>query len=155
MRGAVLPPILNSWVYMRSMMCVAAFATSHAGAADDRKEPPTQPGYLSLHRLDAYLEIKADYRYNRVDSDARRRFERDRSQTNREWSFEERVGLTLEGTVLDPGFITFGGELSFAPTQSRFDEFGGLVRQPRHRSFVFVNQRFSEFRNQINDIDAR
>ncbi|MCH7883718.1 MAG: hypothetical protein IIC01_00585 [Planctomycetes bacterium] len=131
MRGAVLPPILNAWVFLRSMMCVVAFATSHAAAADDRKDQQPQPGFLSLHQLDPYLEIKADYRYNRVESDARRRFERGRSQTNREWSFEERVGLTLGGTVFDPGFLTFGGDLSFAPTQTRFDEFGGLFATRR------------------------
>ena len=35
---------------------------------------------------------------------------------------EERVGLKLGGVVLDPGFLTFGGELSFALTQDRFEE---------------------------------
>ena len=43
---------------------------------------------------------------------------------NREWGVEERVGLKLGGTVLEPTFLTFGGELSFALVQNEYTEDG-------------------------------
>ncbi len=91
----------------------------------------TRPTSFTLHQLDAYLEIKGDYRYDRVDTEGRRGGERDRSQTNREWGFEERLGLTLGGTIIDPSFITFSGDLSFALTQDHFVEFGDAFETRR------------------------
>jgi hypothetical protein len=77
---------------------------------------------MSLDFFDAYLEFEGEYQYTKVDSSSRRRFERDRSQRDRRWSFEERIGLTLGGWIVDPRVISYGGEISFAFTQDRFDE---------------------------------
>ncbi|MEK7732396.1 MAG: hypothetical protein AAB363_11120, partial [Planctomycetota bacterium] len=93
-----------------------------ARAADGQETPQPAPKYLSLDHLDAYLELKADFASVKVDTPGRRAFDPERSQKNREWTIEERFGLKLGGTILDPSFITFGGDLSLALTQSRFEE---------------------------------
>lgn len=79
--------------------------------------------YLSLSRIDAYLEFKGEFTRDKVETSGGRFSRRqDRDQRNEEWRFEERVGLSLEGSVIDPTFLTFGGSLDFALTQSRFKE---------------------------------
>jgi hypothetical protein len=47
---------------------------------------------------------------------------RDDRQVNEDWGFEERVGLSLDGSVVDPGIMSYTGEVSFALTQDRFKE---------------------------------
>lgn len=93
-----------------------------AAPTAEGEEAPRAPKYLSLDHLDAYLELKAEFASVKVESPGRRFFQPNRSQKNRDWTIEERLGLKLGGAVLDPGFITFGGDLSFALTQSRFEE---------------------------------
>ncbi len=112
----------------RSALCAAYAAAmgiaagSPVSAADEQDTAAPPPKYLSLDFLDAYLEFKGEYLYTKVDSSSRRRFEPDRSQRDRQWSFEERIGLTLGGWIVDPRVISYGGEISFAFTQDRFDE---------------------------------
>lgn len=84
------------------------------------------PKYLSLTQLDAYLELRGEYTRREVKTDGRPPLWRDTRQTNREWEIQERLGLSLGGVVLDPSFLTFGGDLSFALTQSRYEERGPL-----------------------------
>lgn len=85
---------------------------------------PDSPGLLSFDHLDAYLEFVGEFDYRKVETQGRSRRDPDRRQTNRQWSFQERIGLELGGYILDPQFLTFGGELSFALTQDRFKEYG-------------------------------
>lgn len=85
-----------------------------------------RPKYLSLTQLDAYLELRGEYTHREVKTDGRSPLWRNTSQTNREWEIQERLGLSLGGVVLDPSFLTFGGDLSFALTQSRYEERGPL-----------------------------
>ncbi|MCH7996066.1 MAG: hypothetical protein IIB57_16695, partial [Planctomycetes bacterium] len=121
MSGAVYrlgsAPVVFAW-------CLCSVGIPAALGSDRSSEQTGKPRLLTLHRLDAYLEFKSDFRYNRVDSPARGGPRNSRSQTNREWGFEERLGLRLSGTLIDPGFITFHGDLSFALTQDHYDEFG-------------------------------
>ena len=86
------------------------------------------PHYFTLDRLDAYLELEGDYNHTRVQSNYRQRYGTfKRTQTNRDYTFEERLGLGLTGTVVDPSCIAFDGEVSFALTQSRYEERGWLA----------------------------
>ena len=140
MRGAVYRLGLTPSVCIVWALCVAGLTNPQARAQDVQEEEQARRPYLSLDQLDAYLELEADYRYNRVDTDSRRRFERDRSQTNREWGFEERIGLKLSGTILDPGFITFSGDLSFALTQDHYEEYGDFLLTSRDTDNDFLLQ---------------
>ena len=140
MQGAVYRLGLTSSAYIAGVLCVVGPAGPYAHAADDQDETKARRPYLSFHQLDAYLELEADYRYNRVDSDARRPYERNRSQTNREWGFEERIGLKLSGTILDPSFITFSGDLSFALTQDHYEEYGDFFGTRRDTDHGFLLQ---------------
>ena len=124
MRGAASRLSLSISAALFGILCAAGASGQQARADEDRDESQTRRPYLSLHQLDAYLELKGDYHYNRVDTKGRRRSDPDSSQTNREWGFEERIGLKLAGTLLDPGFITFNGDLNFALTQDHFREDG-------------------------------
>lgn len=119
MRGAActLPAVLIGRASSAVLLCALSLFARQAVAGSD--EPP--PHYLSLTHLDAYLELRGDYTYRKVDTEDRLGGRR-RRQRNREWSVEERLGLTFGGTVIDAGFITFGGEISFALTQDRFRE---------------------------------
>ena len=96
--------------------------------ADEGSSGSSQrPGLLSLHQLDAYFELRGEFRHDRVDTDARDPTSRGRLQKNREFQLEARVGLTLGGVIVDPGFLTFGADLSFALTRDRFRESGSDV----------------------------
>ena len=111
------------------------------------------PKYLSLTQFDAYLELKAEYTHRKVDTDGQPPLWRDTRQTNREWEIQERLGLSLGGVVLDPSFLTFGGDLSFALTQSRYEERGplldlsdrdqGLLLQYNLRANLFAGKKIS------------
>ncbi len=101
---------------------IAPVVVGAEGGLDDQDAAAPKPKYLSLDHLDAYLEFEGKFGYTKVESSARQLFERPRRQRNREWGFKERIGLRLGGSFLDPGFLSFGGELSFALTQDRFEE---------------------------------
>ncbi|MBI3832975.1 MAG: hypothetical protein HY287_01460 [Planctomycetes bacterium] len=94
------------------------------GTPDNSYEEPAAaaPHYLSLDQFDAYIELKSEFRSDKVDTRGSRRIYPDNSQKNRDARIEERVGLKLSGNVIDPSFISFGGELSIALTQSRYEE---------------------------------
>lgn len=97
--------------------------TSRAdSASSEGASPPPRSGWLTLNQLDAYLEFEGEYTRDRVSSDASRRLARDRQQRQHSYDFEERIGLTLHFTVLDPKILTVSTDLSFALTQDRFVE---------------------------------
>ncbi len=101
-----------------------------------------QGGVFRLDRLDAYLEFESDFDYSRIKSSPRsgawgglfggrwfgRELGQDRRdrQVNEDWRFEERVGLSLDGSVIDPGIMTFAADMSFAMVQNRSKERGNL-----------------------------
>lgn len=121
MRGAV--------THLRSnvvglLVLLALFGAPYPVCAQSAAQEPetVPPPLLSLGQLDAYLEFRGDYTYREVRTPNRLRPQRDRKQRNREWTLEERIGLKLSGTLVDPGFITFHGDFSFALTQDRFKE---------------------------------
>lgn len=88
--------------------------------ADGTSDAP--PRFLTLNQLDAYLEFEGEYNRSRVSTDARRPFSRDRQQRNRDYIFEERIGLSLQQTLIDPSLIILSSDFSFALTQERFEE---------------------------------
>ena len=92
------------------------------------QEQPNQR-YFTLNQIDAFLEIKSQFDQVRVRNDGRGRFGGDRRQTNRDWRVEERLGFRLAGTIVDPKFITYHGEFSFALTQDHFDEDAPFVKR--------------------------
>ena len=53
-------------------LCCAGVREAHG--FDEGDKQTAKPGLLMLQRLDAYLEFKADYRYDRVGSAARIRY---------------------------------------------------------------------------------
>ena len=117
---------------LTSLISVVATGVIFAAAsarADEQSDPSGEtPRYFSLDRFDAYLEFEAEFDRTRVNTPVRQGwFKSKRTQTNRDYSFEERVGFVFGGTILDPGFITFQGDLSFALTQNRFEENGWLL----------------------------
>ncbi|MCB9849760.1 MAG: hypothetical protein H6817_03555 [Phycisphaerales bacterium] len=101
-------------------------AATSAAAQDESDEvnDSERPRYFSLDRLDGYLELETQFDQTRVRSELRQRRQgrRQWSQTNRDVNIEERFGLGLGGTIIDPSFITFQADLSFALTQSHFSE---------------------------------
>ena len=101
---------------------VGVAALGNAAVADDEDSSAARQDYLSLDHLDAYLEFKGEFTRTMVTSRDLTGARQKRTQKNTDYGFEERVGLKLGGTVLDPGFITFAGDFSFALTQDRYEE---------------------------------
>jgi hypothetical protein len=106
-----------------------ATTTTESTADETGPNSGTEPGYFSLDRLDAYLEFESQFDQSRVRSRYGRRERLERSQTNRDWTLEERVGFDLAGSIVDPSFINFGGDLSFALTQSHSVERSHYIDQ--------------------------
>jgi len=111
----------------RYSICIAVAllvgASSPASLADEGADGGRgEPGLLTLDRLDAYFELEAEYARTRVGSRNRELSRGKVTQKNKQWGLEERIGLELAGTFLDPGFITYSGDFSFALTQDYFAE---------------------------------
>ncbi len=109
---------------------VALGATSRLSAQTaevSADAPPSQT--LTLSRLDAYIESFWEFGYRNVERDLRSGLPRRQKQTNRETRLDKRIGLQLGGAVIDPGFITYGGEVSFAFTWNRYKEYGDVFDQ--------------------------
>lgn len=121
MRGAVMRVGITSWLVTTLAVALGWCAAPRTWALD-AEQSPSDHGYFSLDQLDAYLEMTAEYNRTRVRSEVNQGFARTRSQTNKDLEFQERLGFRLSGTVVDRSFLTFGGDLSFALTQSRFEE---------------------------------
>jgi hypothetical protein len=117
-----LKPVL-CWVVLMYVGPVGFLSAPTLANEGEAESPPTPPRYLSLNRLDAYLELRGEFTYDRVKTSGGRFVPPlSRRQRNIEWRFEERLGLQLDGDIIDPAFITFAGDLNFALTQSRFKE---------------------------------
>lgn len=104
---------------------VAIGATFRPGAAHADAAAATaglKNHYLSLTQLDAYLEFRSEFSSVEVETNRHRGIRSQRSQSNRNWGAEERLGLKLGGAVFDPSLITFGGDVAFGLTQDRFEE---------------------------------
>lgn len=118
--GAVKPLRKLVEKYAVGAAVVACAVSVPASYAQDDAEKPR--GWLTLDYLDAYLEFEAEYRDTWVRARSRNSFSRHRTQKNRDQLFKERIGLKLGGTIVDPRFITYTADLSFALTQSHFEE---------------------------------
>lgn len=123
MRGIVASVSARRYAVLWSLLGGVLMADSPAWAQEEEETQDQPPRYLDLHQLDAYMELVADYRYHRVNRKALNRQGRDQRQTNRDRGFREQFGLKFSGTILDPGFITYSGDLSFGLTQNRYEEF--------------------------------
>ena len=111
--------------FISSILCGALAGSVLSSQARAETESDAAKGdYFTLDRLDAYLELEVDYDHTKVRQPYRGLGWGKRTQTNRDYTFEERIGFNLTGTVIDPGFITFDGDISFALTQSRHEERG-------------------------------
>lgn len=122
-------------VYRLCLACVILAGVgvlAHAQRPQDTTPDDQPPKYFSLDRLDAYLELEAEFYQTRVRSHPRYRSGKERSQTNRDLDFRERVGFSLAGSLLGQDVITYHGDLSFALTQSRFKERGTGFRDSDH-----------------------
>ncbi|HNQ23202.1 MAG TPA: hypothetical protein PKK06_08930 [Phycisphaerae bacterium] len=118
MNGAVKPKRAVGAVLL---VCLLMPGVVRAAEPGEEESSPRAPNYLSLNQLDAYLELKAEFDQTRVRSDYGA-YRWERRQTNRDWGFEERLGFTLDGAVIDPSVISFCGDLGLALTQDRFKE---------------------------------
>ena len=98
--------------------------------------------YFTLDQIDAYLEFESQFDHTRVRNDGRGRFGGDRRQTNRDWRIQERLGFRLAGTIVDPSFLTYQADLSFALTQDRFDEDAPFAKQSDSDTGYLVNYDF-------------
>lgn len=94
-------------------------ASVRAQEGDDRTAPR---GPLTLSYVDAYIEGEAEYGYQKVRTERTSSLPRGRTQRNRQWIFEERLGLSFGGSMFEPGKFDFGGSVSFGLTQTRFKE---------------------------------
>ena len=103
-----------------SFFAVIAVAPALAQPADPPADKP--PKFLTLDRLDMFLEAEGEFLQTRVRYDKRSRDVRGRSQTDREWILREGVGLRLGGSVIDPSVLSYDGQVTFSLTQSRFTE---------------------------------
>ena len=102
-------------------LCWSPFAGS-ARAEDRAEDEPPQAPLFTLDRLDAYLELEAEYTRDRVSYDSRKPNRLHRSQTNTDWGFQEGLGLGFEGTVIDPGVLIYQGDVTFSLTQDHYRE---------------------------------
>ncbi len=105
------------------LLLIAVFALTgspaDALAEEGKTKPQATSGFLTLDYGDVYLELETEYAYTDIRSRSQR-FPFDRKQTNREWRFEERFGLTLGGTVIDAKFLTYRADVNFGLVQDRF-----------------------------------
>ena len=118
-------------IFTSILGCIAAGLVSAVASpafADEEREEnessESRPQYFTLDRLDGYLEFESQFDQTRVRSERRQRRGTQWSQTNRDWTLEERVGLRLDGSILDPALIRYQADLSFALTQSNYTERG-------------------------------
>lgn len=130
--SGVIGPIRSKRFYQWLIFC--ALGTTCLVTVADAQEAKTSTAKktqtdLKLDYLDAYFEFEGEYGYTRVDSPRRFGSSPGRRQKNTDWRFEQRIGLRFGGTVIDPEFINFGGEISFALTQDRFHEETDLISQ--------------------------
>lgn len=108
---------------------------------------------FSLDRVDAYLEMEANYYRNRVQTGSRAPFRRGFNQTNQASHFQESLGLELEGSILDPEIMSYGASFSFGLSQDRFkesnrdfsrtDSDSGLLLEYDVRLILFQGRRLS------------
>lgn len=104
---------------------VVVVVSAHVQADD--KSDEKKPSLFSLTELDAFFEFEGDFAHREVDStlpNNGRPFRRERSQSNEQWTLEERLGLRFSGTLISPKTMTFGGTMSFGLSQNRFEERG-------------------------------
>lgn len=118
--SAILAASIAAW----GGLCPAPVSAAGGG----EPEAPTR-GYLSLDYVAAYFEFEADLSRRVVRSKDSRGGGRKQRQTNLDWGFKQRLGLQLGGAIIDPSFITYGGDLSFALTQDHFEEDIGSFEQ--------------------------
>lgn len=105
-------------------------------AEDQPITPPTKQ-FLHFTHLDGYLELEGEFNHSKNTSTSLSRINPRNSQRNREWRLEERIGLVLGGYYIDPKFINFNGEISFALTQNRFKEdFNGRDQTDRDNGYL-------------------
>ncbi len=110
-----------------ALICVAKAAP--IASADEPKQQTlnrtpdqTKDRLLTLNQADAYVEVRGTWDYTKVKRSGFRDSPKRRTQINREWGFQERIGLTLGGVYIDPHFITFQTDFSFGLAQDRFEE---------------------------------
>ncbi|MCK4659042.1 MAG: hypothetical protein KAV82_05920 [Phycisphaerae bacterium] len=124
---------------MPSIICgmlAGSVLTSQVKAEAD-SEGETQSSSFNLQTV--YLELEGDYNHTTVRQSSRQPHgllkgwnNKRHTQTNRDYTFKERIGFTLDGTILDPSFITFDGDISFALTQSCHEERGWYSDKDDH-----------------------
>ena len=119
--GAVKPLRKSVSICAAGASVVACAVSVPFAHAQKNTEKPRQ-GWITLDYFDAYLEFEAEYRDAWVRTRDRNSFRRHRTQKNRDQLFEERIGLKLGGAIVDPRFITYSADLSFALTQAHFEE---------------------------------
>ena len=121
--------------FMSSIICgllAGSFLPHEAKAETESKADTKTKDYFTLDRLDAYLEFEGDYGHTKVRQPYRGLMRGKSTQSNRDYTFQERIGFSLTGTVLDPSFITFDGDISFALTQSCHEERGWFSARDDH-----------------------
>ena len=109
------------WV-IAALMC--AGAAQAASDADDDPGEQTGRRFLHLGVDELYFALESEWQSHRLTEPGRR----GGTQTDRDWSIEEVLGLGLDGHLLDPNLLWFGGSLELGLRQSWHDEaWGGGV----------------------------
>ncbi len=115
-----------------SLACAATVVASRAVcpvAAEQDSDPAEAPRLFTLDRADTYLEFESEFNQRRVRYDGRGLGRGDARQQNRDWRVEERLGFSVAGSVIDPGFIAYRGEFSFGLSQNHYDEDSYALKQ--------------------------
>lgn len=121
MRGAVNSRSAWRWVVFCSAT-ICGHGSILAQSTDGDRPSGGGRNYFRLDELSAYLELESDYDHSRVRGDRRDPFRRGFTQENRDLRVEEKFGLRIDGSLLDPGLISFSGDFSFGLVQQRFHE---------------------------------
>ena len=90
--------------------------------ASDTGDAVPRTNYFSLDRLDAYLEFESTYDFARVKSGRRDPLRKGFTQRNQDLRFEETVGFEFDGSIADPGLVSYTGSFAFGLSQERFKE---------------------------------
>lgn len=107
-------------------LCAMMVVAGHVSLlrAEDAATPDSnsRASLLTLRQLDVFIDFEGEYTDSKVTSPPRRFPDPGRTQRNREWVLEQRVGFRFDGAFIDPSVMSFAGEISFGLTQNRFQE---------------------------------
>ncbi|MFO0974136.1 MAG: hypothetical protein U1A27_11970 [Phycisphaerae bacterium] len=97
-------------------------STSQPAPAEIGPAGGAAPNFFSLDRLDAAVEMGAEYEQRRVRTDEPYYFGRPTRQTNRRQTFGEQLLFDLAGSTPNPNVLSLAGNVGLGGTQERYRE---------------------------------